>query len=64
MAVVVERSVVAVAARHWGFVGWVESWAYLLPTVDDVALVDGGPAPGVAARYAVRQPGLPRLVHE
>lgn len=62
--VVVERLVRADAERLWGFVGRVSDWADLLPTVNDVALVSGGPAPGVGARYALRQPGLPSLVYE
>jgi hypothetical protein len=64
MKVVVERPVRADAKRVWGFVGRVADWADLLPTVDDVSIVDGGPTPHVGARYALRQPGLPRLVYE
>jgi Polyketide cyclase / dehydrase and lipid transport len=64
MTVVVERPVRADAERLWGFVGRVADWADLLPTVDDVTVVNGGPVPHVGARYALRQPGLPRLVYE
>ncbi|MGI3786519.1 MAG: SRPBCC family protein [Janthinobacterium lividum] len=64
MKVVVERPVRADAERLWGFVGRVADWADLLPTVDEVTIVDDGPTPHVGARYALRQPGLPRLVYE
>lgn len=61
--IAVERHVGAEPDRLWGFVGRVADWAELLPTIDDVAPVSSA-APTVGSRYAVKQPGLPRMVYE
>lgn len=59
-----ERQVGADPAQVWALVGRVADWAELLPTIDEVEQVSGGGPPAVGSRYAVRQPGLPRLVYE
>jgi hypothetical protein len=61
--ITVERQVHADPAQVWGFVARVDDWAELLPTVDDVTPVTPGRAPAIGAGYALRQPGLPRLVY-
>jgi Polyketide cyclase / dehydrase and lipid transport len=62
--ITVERHVHADPARVWGFVGRVADWAELLPTIDEVAPEPGADPPAVGSRYAIRQPGLARLVYE
>jgi uncharacterized protein YndB with AHSA1/START domain len=62
--ITIERQVAAHPARVWAVVGRVADWAELLPTVDRVEQVSAGGPPGVGSRYALTQPGLPRLVYE
>lgn len=58
-----ERHVDADQERLWGVVSQVSRWAELLPTIDRVTAKSPGP-PGVGARFALKQPGLPVLVYE
>ena len=62
--IMVDRSVRAEPERVWDFVARVADWAALLPTVDHVEQVSGTEPPSLGARYAIRQPGLARLVYE
>ena len=64
MSITVERLVHADVDDLWGYLGRVEDWADLLLTVDHVALASGDPIPAVGSCYALRQPGLPRLVYK
>lgn len=59
----VERVIDAGADRVWSLVGDVERWGDLLPTMEEVTRLGGGPV-GVGVRFAVRQPGLPKAVYE
>lgn len=49
--------------RLWSLASDVERWGDRLPTVDSVRPLGPGPT-GVGARFAVRQPGLPRATWE
>ena len=59
-----ERTVRADADRVWELMSRVGDWAELLPTVQRVSPRTVGGAPGVGARYALKQPGIPVLVYE
>ncbi|WP_270071110.1 SRPBCC family protein [Streptomonospora mangrovi] len=49
----------------WRFMGALDRWDRMLPTIDAISRVDGGgPAIGVGARFRVRQPGLAPAVYE
>jgi uncharacterized protein YndB with AHSA1/START domain len=59
-----EREVAASPERLWAFVGDVERWAELLPTIRRVVRLGPDGPVGVGARFEVHQPGLPKAVYE
>ena len=53
----VERIVSATSDRVWEYLGDLERWAEMLPTIDEITRLDDGPTT-VGSRFRVRQPGL------
>lgn len=53
----VERIVSATPGRVWEYLGDLERWAELLPTIDEITHLDVGPTM-MGSRFRVRQPGL------
>lgn len=62
--VVVTRRITASPERAWEVVADLPRWADMLPTVNAIERVDTGGPLGVGARFAVRQPGLPKLEYQ
>ncbi len=58
-----DKHIDAPPARVWELAGDLTRWGEYLRTVDSVDDLTGS-GPGLEARFAVRQPGLPRTVYQ
>ncbi|OFE15693.1 hypothetical protein BA895_21910 [Humibacillus sp. DSM 29435] len=62
--IIVERHVKAPPERLWEFVGDVSRWDELLPTVSSAVTKTGPAETGTGSRFALKQPGIPKMVYE
>ncbi|WP_166848534.1 SRPBCC family protein [Isoptericola sp. BMS4] len=60
----IERVIHAARNHVWDFLGDLEAWAGMLPTVDEIERVDGVGPIAVGSRFRVRQPGLAEATYE
>lgn len=62
--IIAERHVRAPRERLWEFVGHVSRWDEFLPTVSSVVSKTGLAETGTGSRFALKQPGIPKMVYE
>jgi hypothetical protein len=59
-----QRVIRAERSHVWKFLGDLESWDELLPTIDEIERLDGPGPVTVGSRFRVRQPGLAEATYE
>lgn len=59
-----QRTIRAEPDQVWAFLGNLESWDDLLPTIDEIERLDGPRPITVGSRFRVRQPGLAEATYE
>ncbi|GIJ09701.1 SRPBCC family protein [Micromonospora andamanensis] len=64
MTIAVEQHVDAEPAAVWRTVSDVDSWAELLPTIEEIRRIDDAGPVAVGSRFRIRQPGLAAATYE